>query len=76
MLFRSRVEALSPIALTPFEKKAFRMGVLAAGAIYMDAVSLDRACGCKTRLERLRIAIAARGITIEPPEFWPERGGP
>lgn len=26
------------------------------------------------RLERCRIAIAARSIPCEPPQFWPQRG--
>jgi hypothetical protein len=47
------------------------MGVLAAGAIFADA-----ACAkCRPRVENLRIAIAARSVACEPPEFWPQRGG-
>jgi hypothetical protein len=67
-----RAEALSPLALTDAEKKAFRMGALAAGAIYADAVS--RPCGCARKLENLRIAIAGRSVECDAPEFWPERG--
>lgn len=47
------------------------MGVLAAGAIYADAMC-ER---CKPRVGNLRIAIAARSVACEAPEFWPTRGG-
>jgi hypothetical protein len=49
------------------------MGVLAGGAIYLE--SAKYACGCRPRLENLRISIAARRIECEPPKFWPQRGG-
>lgn len=68
-----RAEALSPLALTDAEKRAYRMGVLAAGAIYADAAS--RPCGCTRKIENLRIAIGARSVACDAPEFWPERGG-
>ncbi len=72
---RLRAEAFSPIALTDGERRAFRMGALAAGAIYIDAVGTTR-CACRSRVENLRIAIAAHGVECEAPEFWPQRGGP
>jgi hypothetical protein len=49
------------------------MGVLAAGAIYADAC--DDKCGCRERVENLRIAIAGRSVACEAPECWPTRGG-
>lgn len=73
--------ALGPTALTDGERKAFRMGVLAAGAVYADAACAGGhnprtpyKCGCYERLQNVRIAIAARGIDCEAPEFWPTRG--
>lgn len=63
-------EARPPV-LTERERQAYRMGVLAAGAIYADAVSrpADRRC-----VENLRIAIAGRLVPCEAPERWPTRG--
>lgn len=58
--------------LTDTELKAYRMGVLAAGAIYIDAVDC---AGCRERVENVRIAIAGRSVRCEGPEFWPSRGG-
>lgn len=49
------------------------MGVLAAGAIYIDA--LDYGCACRERTENLRIAIAAHGVACDAPVEWPQRGG-
>ena len=60
-----------PVPLTDGEQKAFRMGALAAGAIFIDATR--ERCGCHARVENLRIAIAARGVDLRAPEFWPER---
>jgi hypothetical protein len=61
----------APVALTDGERRAYRMGVLAAGGIFADA-----ACAkCKPRVENLRIAIAGRSVECEAPEFWPARGG-
>lgn len=68
---RVRVAALSA-ALTAGESKAYRMGVLAAGAIYADAADL---C-CRERIENLRIAIAGRSVACEAPTHWPTRGEP
>jgi hypothetical protein len=48
------------------------MGLLAAGAVFIPAC--EESCGCRERVENLRIAIAARGVEIPEPEFWPERG--
>lgn len=64
----------APALLTEGERKAFRMGVLAAGGIYIDASRFG--CGCRQRLENLRISIAARGVECEAPGVWPVRGGP
>lgn len=68
-----RVDALSPVALTQQERIAYRMGVshglvLAANALPPGDAELAG------RLENLRIAIAARSVDCQPPEFWPERG--
>lgn len=60
-------------AWTARERKAFRIGALAAGAIFIDATACAR---CRARAENLRIAIAAHGVECEPPEFWPQRGAP
>lgn len=70
---RVRTDAVSALALTVAERKAYRMGVLAAGAIFVDA--LDGECACRERVENLRIAIAGRSVECEAPEFWPTRGG-
>jgi hypothetical protein len=47
------------------------MGVLAAGAIFIDAVEC---APCRERVENLRIAIAGRSVACEAPTHWPERG--
>lgn len=67
-----RVEALAPAPLTDGERKAFRMGALAAGAVYIDAIRCER---CRERVSNLRIAIAAKSVECEAPGFWPQRGG-
>lgn len=69
---RAAAETRPPV-LTDGERRAFRIGVLAAGAIYIDAIAnaADR-----ERVENLRIAIAARGVACDAPEFWPTRGEP
>lgn len=59
--------------LTDGEAKAFRMGVLEGITQALDSAAFCSACGA--RVERLRIAIAARGIDARVPEFWLERGG-
>lgn len=64
-------EVVGPAALTEHERRAFRMGVLAAGAIFIDAV---KCASCRERVENLRIAIAGRLVPCDAPEFWPERG--
>lgn len=49
------------------------MGVLAAGGVFADAAKY--ACGCRERVENLRIAIAGRSVECEAPKEWPQRGG-
>lgn len=61
------------VALTDGERRAFRMGVLAAGGVFISAC--EAPCGCRERVENLRISIAGRAIECEPPEFWPTGGG-
>jgi hypothetical protein len=46
------------------------MGVLAASGFYID-VACER---CRSRLQNVRIGIAALGVECEAPEFWPTRG--
>lgn len=60
-------------ALTPGEQKAYRMGALAAGAEF--AAAANTKCGCRSRIENLRIAFAARGVALDAPTHWPQRGG-
>lgn len=67
-------ETAGPVRLTPKERIAYRMGVshglvLAANALRPGGARLA------SRLENLRIAIAARSIDCEPPAHWPTRGG-
>ena len=62
----------APAKLTEGERRAFRMGALAAGAIFIPAC--ESPCGCRARVENLRIAIAARGVECDAPSHWPEWG--
>lgn len=59
------------------ERKAWRMGLL-EGLDFSIHSLLDR--GGMSRavqvLEDLRIAIAARGVPVEPPAFWPTTASP
>jgi hypothetical protein len=63
-------EIPAPREFTESERTAFRMGVLAAGAVYADAVD---EC-CRERAQNLRIAIAGRLVDCDAPAFWPDRG--
>lgn len=66
--------APAPIFLTAGERKAFRMGVLRGVEVAADFVRVGDGVVAE-RMELCRIAIAARGIDCEAPQFWPQRGG-